>query len=78
MRIHKETLEKIITKIALTRADEIGCETCFAEVDRFVDMLVAGEDPEKVMPLVEHHLKVCGNCHEEFLALLEALKSAAT
>jgi hypothetical protein len=77
MRIQEETLRKIIEKIALTRTDEIGCETCFAEVDRFVDMLVAGEDPRNVMPLVEHHLQVCGNCHEEFEALLDALRKSS-
>lgn len=75
MKISQETLRKIVEKLALTREEEIGCETCFQEVDRFVEMLLAGEDPKIVMPLVQHHLEICGNCHEEFDGLIDALRT---
>lgn len=76
MKISEATLKAIVAKLALTREDEIGCDTCFEEVDRFVEMLIAGDSPEIVMPLVQHHLEICGNCHEEFDALISALQAA--
>jgi hypothetical protein len=76
MRIQPETLRKVIATIGILRPDEIGCDDCYEQVDQFADMLRSGEAPDKILPLVEHHLKVCGNCHEEFDALLVALKAA--
>lgn len=76
MKLSESTLKAILAKLALTREDEIGCDTCFQEVDRFVEMLLAGESPDSVMPLVQHHLEICGNCHEEFDALISAIRAA--
>jgi hypothetical protein len=73
MKISETTLKKIIKSIGMIKEEEIGCDTCFEELDRFVDMLREGEDPAVVMPLVQHHLEVCPCCHEETEALLNAL-----
>ena len=75
MQIKPEKLKQIVRMIARTREEEIGCEKCYAEMDRFVDMLIAGKKPEEAMPLVQHHLEMCGDCHEEFEALFEALRA---
>ena len=48
-------------------------EECYNHMDKFAEMLMNGEDPEKVMPLVKHHLELCGDCREEFDALSVAL-----
>ena len=73
MKISETTLIKIIKSIGMIKEEEIGCDTCFEELDRFVDMLREGEDLARVMPLVQHHLEVCPCCHEETEALLNAL-----
>lgn len=75
MNLKPETLKKVLYKVSETRSDEISCDTCFEEVDRFAEMLRSGDSPEKVMPLVKHHLKMCGNCTEEFEALIEAIEA---
>ncbi len=75
MKFKSETIKKVIMGIAKTRPDEIGCDTCYEELHRFADMLKDGEDPAQIMPLVQHHLNMCGNCGEEFEALLTALES---
>lgn len=74
MKIQPETLKKLLIKISKTRPDEIGCDTCFQELDRFADMLKNGEEPAVVMPLIQHHLEMCGNCDEEFKALIQSLE----
>lgn len=73
MSLDKHTLRKLLEIIALTRPDEIECDSCYAELDRFAEMLVAGKDPNTILPLVRHHLEICGACSEEFDALLKTL-----
>jgi hypothetical protein len=73
MKIKEEALLKLVETLAITRDEELECGDCNVELDSYVDMLRAGESPEVIKPLVKHHLEMCGNCHEEFQALLAAL-----
>jgi hypothetical protein len=73
MKISETTLKKIIKSIGMIKEEEIGCDTCFEELDRFVDMLREGKDPAQVLPLVQNHLEICPCCQEETEALLNAL-----
>ena len=73
--LNPENLKKIVRMIAATRDEELNCDGCFAEMNRFVDMLIAGKQPEEAMPLMQHHLEMCGECHEEFEALFAAIQS---
>jgi DNA-binding MarR family transcriptional regulator len=73
MKIDPTTFKKILISLTMTQDEEIDCEECYNHMDRFAEMLLDGEDPEKVMPLVKHHLELCGDCHEEFEALSIAL-----
>lgn len=57
-----------------TRPDEIDCGECFERLDRFAEMIVAGESPSRAMPLVQDHLERCPDCREEFLSLVAALQ----
>jgi hypothetical protein len=75
MKIDPTTFKKILISLTMTHEEEIDCEECYIHMDKFVDMLREGEAPEKVMPLVKHHLDLCGDCNEEFEALYEALKA---
>ena len=68
-------LKKLVRAIVVTRHDELDCEICFQELDRFVEMTLAGKDAPEAMPLVKSHLEMCTDCGEEFQALLEALKA---
>lgn len=68
-------LKKLVRSIMATRHNELNCETCFKELDQFVEMTLAGKDAAQAMPLVQHHLKMCHDCGEEFEALLEALRA---
>jgi hypothetical protein len=73
MKIDPATFKKIMLSLTMTQDEEIDCEECFNHMDHFADMLLKGEDPAAVMPLVKHHLDMCGDCHEEFEALCVAL-----
>lgn len=45
-------------------------------MDRFIETRLAGLDTARAMPLVHEHLRICGECREEFEALLVALEAA--
>jgi hypothetical protein len=72
-----EQVKQMARGIMTTRPDEIGCDDCLRELDRFVDMTLAGRDAAAAMPLVEDHLARCGDCREEFKALLAAVQALA-
>lgn len=74
MAIGSQEIKHMVRNILTTRPDEIGCEECLAHMDRFVEMMLDGKDPAEAMPLVQDHLERCRDCHEEFEALLKALR----
>jgi hypothetical protein len=76
-KLEAQKLKGLVRGIMTTRPDEIGCEECFEELDRFVEMELAGKDAAEAMPLVQDHLDRCRECKEEFEALLAALRALA-
>ena len=51
-------------------APEVGCDVCFAELDRFVELELAGADAEAAIPGLRAHLEGCPACPEEHETLL--------
>jgi len=48
---------------------EIGCETCFDELDRYVELDLAHEDAEAALPGFRAHLRGCPACREDYDSL---------
>lgn len=48
---------------------EIGCDACFAELDRYVELLIAGADADAAIPGLRAHLDGCPACREEHESL---------
>ena len=44
---------------------EVGCEVCFRELDRYVELELAGADAERAIPGLRAHLDGCPACREE-------------
>jgi len=75
MTLDLDTLKQMVREIGTTRLDEIGCDECFEQLDRFVEMTLAGKNAAEAMPLVQDHLERCDDCREEFEALMVALRA---
>jgi hypothetical protein len=75
MKVEPTQVKRMVRAILTTREDEIGCDDCFKEVDRFVEMTLAGKDAAEAMPLVADHLQRCRDCCEEYEALLRVLRA---
>lgn len=71
--IDTDMMKGIVRGILSTREEEIGCDDCYEQLDRFVDLVLAGKDVSGALPLVQEHLDRCADCREEFEALLAAL-----
>ena len=76
-KLEAQKLKQLVRRIMTTRPDEIGCDECFQQLDEFVEMTLDGKDAAEAMPLVQDHLERCGDCREEFEALLLALQAMA-
>ena len=48
---------------------EVGCDTCFEELDRYVELELAGADADAAIPGLRAHLAGCPACREEHESL---------
>jgi hypothetical protein len=67
-------LEQTLARLLGPAEPEVDCDTCFAELDRYVELEVAGADADAAIPGLRAHLTGCPACaeeHESLRALLE-------
>jgi hypothetical protein len=65
----KEGLKKAIARLLGPGQPEVGCDTCFAELDRYVELETAGADADAAIPGLRAHLDGCPACREEHESL---------
>ena len=54
---------------------ELTCEECFEQLDRHVELVLAGADADAAVPGMRAHLEGCPACqedHESLIALVAA------
>jgi hypothetical protein len=61
----KQTLESLLGPAG----PEVGCEVCFHELDRYVELELAGQDADAIIPGLRAHLAGCPACREEHESL---------
>lgn len=61
--------EQVITRLVGPGETEIGCGECFAELDRYVELELAGVDAEAAVPGMRAHLAGCPACREDYESL---------
>jgi hypothetical protein len=44
---------------------ELGCDACFEQLDRYVELELAGADADAAVPGLRAHLEGCAACREE-------------
>ncbi len=74
-RIPTDLIPKVITSLENTNIEEYTCDQVYDLLDQFAELIHRQEDAAGLMPLVQHHLEMCGDCREEFDALLRILQS---
>jgi hypothetical protein len=63
-------MTELIRGVLGPEGPELSCDECFEEVDRYVDLEIAGRDAEAAVPGMSAHLRGCPACDEEHDSLL--------
>ena len=74
--IKPKQMEDLVRAIQLTREQELNCSECQNHVSEFAENQLAGLPIDEVLARVEHHLTLCPQCREEFIALEKILRAA--
>jgi hypothetical protein len=61
--------DALLGRILGPGAPELTCEQCFEELDRYVELSLAGESADARVPGMRAHLDGCPACAEDFASL---------
>jgi hypothetical protein len=61
--------DELLGRVLGPDSPELTCEECFAELDRYVELVVAGEKADEQVPGMHAHLEGCPACAEDFRSL---------
>jgi hypothetical protein len=71
-----DVVAHLLEGIVRTDEIELTCDEVLALMDQFAEMQLRGEDAAQILPLVQRHLEMCADCHEEYEALLRILRAS--
>ena len=66
--------EDVLARLLGPSGPELGCDECFAELDRYVELEAAGADADAAVPGLRAHLDGCPACAEEHASLLALVR----
>ena len=66
----RSNLNETLGRLLGPAEPEVGCDTCFEELDRYVELELAGEEVDAAIPGLRAHLEGCPACREEHDSLL--------
>jgi hypothetical protein len=62
--------ERALARLLGPASPELGCEECFAQLDRYVELQLARADADAAIPGMSAHLQGCPACAEDHESLL--------
>jgi len=62
-------LTRTLSRLLGPAQREVGCDECFDELDRYVEVELAAADADRVVPGLRAHLEGCPACREEYESL---------
>ena len=62
--------EDVLAGLLGPAGPELTCEQCFEELDRYVELELAGADADEAIPGMGAHLRGCPACEEDHQSLL--------
>jgi hypothetical protein len=71
----RPNIDETLGRLLGPAGPEIGCDACFEELDRYVELEVAGQDADAAVPGLRAHLDGCPACREEHESLLALTQS---
>jgi hypothetical protein len=68
---------RLLARLTGPPGPELSCEECFDQLDRYVELELAGSDADSAIPGMHAHLEGCSACAEDRESLRELLLSEA-
>ena len=62
-------LKQVMGRLLGPGGPEVGCDACFDELDRYVELEVNGRDADGAVPGLRAPLEGCPACREEYESL---------
>ncbi len=69
----KNNLKFLLQLIQITEPDDSDCSSCLSRLAQFADSQGHGLAKNNSLEFVEHHLRQCPCCEDEFESLLVAI-----
>ena len=63
--MERPDLKQALGRLLGPAEPEVTCDVCFDELDRYVELEVAGQDADAAVPGLRAHLSGCPACREE-------------
>lgn len=73
MSPHNEERDRLLRGLLGAEGPELSCEQCFALLDEYVELELAGASADRHIPGMGAHLDGCSACREEHDSLLALL-----
>jgi hypothetical protein len=65
--------DQLVSRLLGPADPELGCDACFEELDRFVELERRGAEADAAVPGLRAHLEGCPACREEYESLVALL-----
>jgi anti-sigma factor RsiW len=67
--MEQRNLNETLGRLLGPAGPEVGCDECFEQLDRYVELELAGKDADALIPGLRAHLAGCPACREEHESL---------
>jgi hypothetical protein len=74
----KQTDPGVLRRLLGADGPELSCEQCFAQLDRYVELELGGEDADAGVPGMRAHLEGCAACDEDHRSLRAMVEADPT
>jgi uncharacterized protein with PIN domain len=71
-----DQVSELLRQIRVTRDQEFNCTECLQHIAEFSERKLTHSELNAIMESIEHHLSLCPECTEEYLALKKILEIA--
>ena len=61
--------DRLLGRLLGPDGPELSCDECFDQLDRYVELELAGADPDERIPGMRSHLQGCPACNDDHESL---------
>jgi hypothetical protein len=76
-RHNRHNPQSLLARLLGPAGPELSCEKCFEQLERYVELELAGSDADAAIPGMQAHLHGCSACAEDRESLHAVLLSDA-